>query len=229
MRARYPLAFLAAALGVFACFPHPAGDFEDFGDRVNALAPPVSDGGGNFEAAPPPTEAVTGEYYVACLSQLAYGQGSKVFSFFAETKFEPEPGGGGKLSLALHPLKLGADANPPKVLSKADIVGETKNVPATTPNVAADGRYTIELGTTTVPGEANPITQRNVIIESTKLTGFFGTSRFCAQLNGNVTQPIPLTLNPPENICQFSPMKEGDAIPVIPNGDENYKAGACPF
>jgi len=229
MRARYPLAFLGAALVVVACIPHPGADFEDFGDRANAFTPSTPDGGGSFEAAAPPTEAVSGVYYGACLSQLAFSQPSLVFNFYTETTFTPEPAGGGKLSLSLHALALAPGGKaPPANVSKAGTVGDKQDVPATVPNVAAgDGRYTIELGTTTVPAEANPITGRPVIIEAAKLTGFFGTERFCARLNGNVTQPIELPLTPERNICQFVPIKDGDPTPTFTV--EDFQPGSCPF
>ena len=230
MRARYPLAFVATALGVLACIPHPDGDFEDFSDRATAFSPATPEGGGGgFEAAAPPTQAVSGLYYGACLSQLAFGAPELVFNFYTETTFTPEPGGGGKLNLSLHALKLAPSGKaPPATVSSAGVVGEKKEVPAAGPNVAAaDGRYTIELGTTTVPGEANPITGRPVVIEAAKLTGFFGTERFCARLNGNVTQPIALPLEPEKNICQFVPIKDGDPTPTFTFDD--FQPGSCPF
>ena len=228
MRARYPLAVVAAGLGVVACFPNPGGDFEDFEVRANAFQPPAADGG-SFEAAAPPTEAVTGLYYGACLCQLAFYQPEHVFNFYTETTFTPEPGGGGKLSLSLQALKLAPDGqHPPANVSKEGLTGDKKDVPASTPNVAAaDGRYTIELGTTTVPGDANPLTGRPVVIEAAKLTGFFGKDRFCARLNGNVTQPIQLTLTPEQNICQFVPIKDGDPTPKFTV--EDFQPGSCPF
>jgi hypothetical protein len=228
MRARYPLVFLASTLGVLACIPHPDQDFEDYSKRANELAPAPTVDAAVFEAAAPPTEAISGVYYGACLSQLAYYQLVDVFSFYTDTKFVPEAAGGGKLSIVLQPLKLTPDQNPPTTASRAGIGGETKDVQASAPNVAAaDGRFTIELGTTTVPGEANPITGRNVVIDAAKLTGFFGKDRFCARLNGNVVQPIQLTLEPEKNICQFFPIKDGDPTPVLKI--EDFQPGSCPF
>ncbi len=229
MRARYPLAFVAAGVAVLACIPHPDGDFEDFGDRASAFTPTVPEGGGSFEASAPPTEAVTGLYYGACLSQLGFGQPKLVFNFYTETTFAPEPGGGGRLGLSLQALALKPGENaPPTNVSKAGVVGDKKDVPATAPNVAAaDGRYTVELGTTTVPGEANPITGRPVVIEAAKLEGLFGAERFCARLSGNVTQPIQLPLEPDRNICQFVPVKDGDPTPVFTA--EDFQPGSCPL
>lgn len=228
MRARTPLVCLAVGLGIVACLPKPDQDFEDFSKRANAL-PVVDAGGGSFEAAAPPTEAVTGLYYGACLCQLAFSQTNLVFNFLVNTSFVPDPAGGGKLSLKLQPLKLASDGkHPPDVVSSAGIVGDVKDFEATVDNVAAaDGRFTMELATTTVPGDANPITGRNVVIENSKLTGFFAKERFCARLNGDVVQPIQLTLDPPQNICEFFPIKEGDKTPVLTN--DQFQPGSCPF
>lgn len=228
MRARYPLLFVFATAGVLACIPHPDQDFEDYSKRVAEFAPTTAGDGGSFEAQAPPTESVKGTYYGACLSQLALSQLKKVFNFYTVTSFEPDPAGGGKLSLTFQALKLSASQGPPETVSSAGVTGEKKDVPANTPNVsAADGRFTIDLGTMTVPGDANPITGRDVIINSTLLTGFFGKDRFCARLNGDVVQPLQLTLDPERNICQFVPIKEGDPPPTFTLAD--FEPGACPF
>lgn len=219
---------VAAIAGTAACFPNPAKDFDEYAESADELAPPppVSEAGAGFDAGLPPTEAVEGTFYGACLSQLAYYQLKRVFNFYTETKFVPGEGGG-TLSMTLQPLKLSEAEGPPETVSKAGVVGEKKDIQPSAPNVAADGRYTIELGTTTVPGDANPITGRDVIIENAKLTGVFGQERFCARLNGNVTQPIQLTLDPPENICQFVPIKDGDPTPTFTLDD--FTPEACPF
>jgi hypothetical protein len=229
MRVRYPLAFAAATATILACIPHPHEDFEDFGKRAAAFAPSTDGGGGSFEASAPPTEAVRGTYYGACLSQLAFGQLNDVFNFWTETNFEPDPAGGGKLSIALQALKLSeTTGGPPETVSSAGFVGDKKEATASAPNVAAaDGRYSLELGTVNIPGAANPITGRDVVIEQVKLEGFFGKERFCARLNGNVTVPVPLTLEPEKNICQFVPVKDGDPTPTLTRDD--FLPGSCPF
>src|SRR4051794_33527778 len=66
MRLRTPLLFLGVTMSVVSCLPKPDQDFEDFGKRANALPATIGDGG-TFEAAAPPTEAVSGIYYGACL------------------------------------------------------------------------------------------------------------------------------------------------------------------
>lgn len=229
MRAHAPLVFVVATAGIFACIPHPDQDFEDYGERAARFAPATaSDAGGSFEAQAPPTETVKGAYYGACLSQLAFYQITKVFNFYAETTFEPDPAGGGRLSVTLQALKLSATQGPPENVSSVGATGEKKDVPATTVNVTAvEGRYAIELGRTTVPGDANPITGRDVVIDAAKLTGFFGKERFCGRLNGDVVQPIQLTLEPEKNICQFVPIKDGDKTPTFTRDD--FQPGSCPY
>jgi hypothetical protein len=220
MGARSVFVLAGTMAGTIACFPDPEGDFKAYEDRANAFATPSDAGGGTFEPSPPPTEPVEGVYYGACLSQLAFGQVKKVFSFYTEVKFAP-----GRLSLTLQALKLGPEQGPPPNVSKAGVSGEEKDAPAS--NVASDARFKIDLGTMTVPGDANPITGRDVVIESTALTGFFGQKTFCARLVGNVTQPIELALDPPRNICKFLPLKDGDATPAF--RPEDFEPGACPY
>lgn len=229
MRARLVLALVVAGFASgLACIPNPEGDFEDFQERARGFAPPPGGGGdAGFDGAPP-TQAVEGVYYGACLSQLAFGRLDRVFNFYTKTKFTPDPGGaGGTLTLSLQALTLGATGGPPETVSAAGLVGPEQASPQpASPNVTPEGRYTIDLGMVTVPGAANPITGRDVIIMNTKLVGRFAQDRFCARLNGNVTQPVQLQLEPPRNICQFVPVTEGQATPTFTPAD--FTPEACP-
>ncbi len=187
--------------------------------------------GGGFDGAPP-TEAQEGLYYGACLSQLAFGRLDRVFSFYSKSKFTPDPAGGGKLILTLQALALepggpGTDRRPTTVEQAKTIGGTMTSPDPATPNVQGSGKYSVELGTVTVPGEANPITGREVIIEQAKLNGLYASERFCAQLNGNVIQPVQLTLSPDQNICQFVKVEEGAARPELTAAD--FTASACPY
>lgn len=217
-----------AAIG--ACIPHPSGDFEDYGERTQGFNAPVdNDGGGGFDGAPP-TVATEGLYYGACLSQLAFGQPNLVFNFYTKTKFVPD-GAGGRLSLSIEALKLEPDATgkngPPAKVSAAGVVGGVmQSVESPTPNVEPDtGRYSVSLGNVLVPGTANPISGSDVQITDAKLNGRFAKERFCAQLNGQVVRPVQLTLEPPRNICQFVPVKDGDPRPPLTAPD----FASCPY
>lgn len=214
----------AACLGI-ACIPNPSGDFDKYDDRTQGMGPDEGDGGGGFDGAPP-TEATEGLYYGACLTQLAFGRTDRVFNFYVTTKFTPE-GAGGQLELTLQPLKLNPETNgPPATFSLAENgTGDKSSSPAGA--VAGDGKYTLDLGVVLVPGNANPITGRDVRIEGTTLVGRFAEERFCARLSGQVTQPTQIPLEAPRNICQFVAAKDGDPTPILTE-PADFAASACP-
>lgn len=212
---------------IFACV-NPSKDFDDYTGRASEFVPTSLGDGGNFQAAPPPTEAVEGTYYGACMSQLAFYQLSKVFNFFITTKYVPDPAGGATMTLTLQSLALAADTGgPPANVSKSGALGDVFTSASMPQNVSADGRYVVDLGHVAVPGDANPISRRDILIDATKFRGFFSANRFCGQLEGNVTQPIQLTLTPPQNICQFIAIKDGDPTPVLTRDD--FQTSACPL
>lgn len=212
-------------LGV-ACLPDPGGDFDDYQGRLGQYQGAAGDGGG-FDAAPPPTTEQTGLYYGACLSQLAFGRTDRVFNFLVDMAFTPQAPGG-SLVLKLTPLELakGADVPPPTV-SRAGTLGATYgNAPPGAP-VDAEGRYRIDLGSVTIPGDANPVSRREVLIDNAALVGRFAVEKFCARLNGDVKKPVTLTLDPSINVCLFTPIKDGDPTPLYTDSAD-FAAANCP-
>lgn len=231
MRARLFLAFLVCGSAVgLACLPDPGGDFEKYQEDVKPYAP--TNGGGNFDGSAA-TEAVEGTFYGACLSQLAQNNPDKVFNFLVDTKFTPNPGGGGgQLVLKLNILKTeqngGTDVvgrQPPATVSRANVTGTPLGNGMAVPT-NAEGKFSISFGTVNVPGDANPISQRPVIIENGAMSGRFLSGSFCTRLAGDVTQPLTVTLDPSLNICQFRPIKDGDPTPKFTK--EDFLAGTCP-
>ena len=80
-----------------------------------------------------------------------------------------------------------------------------------------------------VPGSANPISGSDVEILAANLDGLFAEARFCARLGGQVVKPAAVArqLDPPQNICQFVPIKDGDPMPAFTDAD--FVPGACPL
>lgn len=228
MRVRFVVACIGAVASLpFACIPHVESDYQDYLERTKAFE--TSSEAGAVDTGPPPTTAVEGLYYGACLPQLAFGDPKKVFNFYVKTKFTPDPAGGGRLVYSLSALKLSPAREPPANFSMSGIIGgEIVSATPPQPNVdAATSKYTVELGTVNVPGEANPLSGSAVNIEEAGLIGAFSTpGRFCALLKGRVTSPVTLTLDPSRNICHFLPAKEGDPIAVFPPTE--FQDGACP-
>jgi len=211
-----PLALLGlAALGPAACIPDPHGDFEEYNERTGEFR--TTGEAGAIDSAPP-TTAVQGLYYAVCLSQLAAGRPDRVLRFYTETTFTPDPAGGtGKIELKLTPLKLGPGNTAPPQVSKAWVIGNTYTV-AQTPT-DTNGVYAANLGTVTIPGEANPISGREIIVENAALPGRFAKEKFCSQLRGNVVQPTQIELSGEANTCVYLPVKEGDPPPAIARED----------
>lgn len=85
------------------------------------------------------------------------------------------------------------------------------------PGVAVDatGNFVTALGTLTIPGAANPITGRDVVIQTASLTGKLETTTFCARLAGDVVQPVSVTLDPAQSPCVFLRTADGDPVPTV--------------
>ena len=105
-------------------------------------------------------------------------------------------------------------------------VGPAIQAPVAT--VDANSKYRIDLGTVNVPGTANPISGSDVEILNAFLVGRFAEARFCARLGGHVEKPAAAVrdLDPPQNICQFFPIKDGDKTPALNAAD--FQPEACP-
>lgn len=252
MRARVFLALLVAspALGL-ACIPDPKGDFADYQAAVQPYKPEA--GGGSFDGSAA-TEAFAGKFYGACLSQLAQNNPDKVFNFIADVKFTPGAGGG-QLVFKLQPIKTdqtpGTDQGrvPPKTVSSANATGNLLGNDTLIPTDAR-GKFTAVFGEVNVPGDANPISQRPVVISNGGMVGLISQlaggaaddagaedggadggasgARFtiCTRLNGDVTTPLTLTLDPSLNVCQFRQINDGDPTPKFTKDD--FQPGTCP-
>lgn len=208
-----------------ACLPNPEKDFDDYGKRAEPFNQGPSDAGGGIDAKPP-EEAVEGLYYAACLTVLAYGNTDRVFNFYTNTKFVPAEGGGGTLSLTLKPLAVDpALLSPPPTVAEAGTVGDPyTSLPTDGPNVGSDGKFTLQFGSVAIPGSANPITGRDILIDNTVFTGRFSSDRSCAQLSGSVTKPTTITLEGNKNTCIMVPIKDGDPTPHF-TYDQDFAQG----
>jgi hypothetical protein len=134
--------------------------------------------------------------YVACLTETAGGDASKVLSFYATVHRTAED-----ISVSLQPLKTA-----PATVSSAGVVGTA--VQATSP--LQSGGFTLNLGTLTVPGSANPISGSDLVIEGATLTGTLS----CAHLGGSAGGDAS-ALYPAKNVCKFLLVKDGDPTPAV--------------
>ncbi len=173
------------------------------------------------------TGAATGVYYAACLTQLAAGRVDDVFHFYAESSFTAGTvAAPGKLSIAMTPLKLGASGGAPAAVSKSGTTGTAASFANT--SLASTGRFSGDLGSVVIPGNANPISGSEVVIELAVLDGKHAAppARFCSRLSGEVTKPVALTLVPANNTCIFIKVTDGAPPPALTSTDF---AGGCPL
>ncbi len=159
---------------------------------------------------------VDGVYFGACLTTLAAGRIDRVLRFYSEVKYTPDTGGNATVELKLTALKLGPNNTAPPTVSKSETVGNTYT---TTRSAAPRGIYQAPLGNVTVPGAANPISGRDILIEQAAAPGHFAVGKFCSQLSGHVTQPIDIELVGNTNACIYLPVNEGDPTPVLQASD----------
>jgi hypothetical protein len=189
---------------------------------VATTPPPPVDSGA-------PASGATGTYYGACLSELAFDQVKKVFSFYVVTTGAiADAAPGDTLALEATALKL-ESAGPPAEVSKAGEVGAATSAPAVAYTQPTE-QYALQLGTVTIPGAANPISGSDVVISNTGLLVDVraGQQRFCARMYGHVDAPAAAarTLDPAQNVCQFVPITDGAPTPTFSLGD--FAAAGCP-
>lgn len=220
MRLAIPCLFAASAFA--ACIPDPKGEYDDYVSRTKNFdggATPAPNLDASIDTKPPDT-ATESLYVGICVTALANKDPSQALRFYTESKFTPDPGGGGKLTLTLTPM-VGWDPTvppsgqftQPKTVSKS----ETRGSGVTLQDIqvaAGAGRFTANLGTVNLPPEANSLSGRPAIIDNTTLDGRFGDPEFCSTLGGQLKVPYEYTFNPADNTCLFVKVKEGDPLPT---------------
>jgi|GEM_PF-5047442 len=171
------------------------------------------DGGGGGGALP-----AQGVWTAACMTTLSGGRIDRLFRFYAETS-----SANGKLTMSLTPLRVGTGGTAPSPFSSGDKVGETVMVQSTP--LSAKGNFTAPLGEVFIPGEANPVTGGEVVIQNASLLGRATSTRFCARLSGQVSQPIAVELDPTKNTCVWKVAVEGQSPPSFTEAD--FAAGCA--
>jgi hypothetical protein len=206
-----------ALLVACGLLPDPKGDYDDFVGKTEGVR--IVKEAGAVDAKPP-TEPIKALYIGTCITVLSQQNPTKVLRFYTDASFVPdEATGGGKLSLNLQPLKGWADnkATPPASVSKSEFVG--KPIVITETVVGANGAFAAPMGVSVVEGDANAISGRPITLDPT-LTGAFGVGdKFCAGLEGNVTSPVTVSLDPSTNVCLFKKVSEGAPVPVYELAD----------
>jgi hypothetical protein len=193
------------ALALVACVD-PKSDYDNYLARTEAGSSPTGDGGPISEGASPDA-GFTQEYVMACTSQLANGSAARATYFMVTVAYTPgAPGEDGTLDFTDQALALGPpmpgypSGSPPTRVSPG--IGNVVTVNGSP--VTPDGHCDVVFGPTSVPGAANPITGTDIQFTDSTLHFQVGPgSQLCAELSGDVTEPLILPLDPTQNICVF--------------------------
>jgi hypothetical protein len=190
-----------------------SGDDGGTGEADSSTPPSTRiDAGGASDAGQAMNPPVTsGLYYLACLTSLANGDPQKVFNFRATLTATAT-----QLSVSATPLAIDVSGGPPQTVSTAGQVGSSATLMSA---FASQFAFTTGAKTMTIPAEANPISGDTIVIDGAVLKGKLTSGQFCATLEGDVSQPIALTLDAQSNTCLFVPITEGDATPTFSAGD----------
>jgi hypothetical protein len=180
----------------------PHADYDDF--KARPFAEPMHDAA----AAPdvPLTACQTllekdpsGEYFASCLPVVT----GTSFGLKIEQKVTNVDAGNPELQISFTPLKItGTNID--------DTVGNKTDLPPTP--IASDCTYDLQIGDLTIPEEATDL-GAEAKAENVSLRGLLETeSQACAELDGKVTAPIPLSLNDPGDFCLFQRVMPGATI-----------------
>ena len=194
------------ALAVAACVD-PQSDYANYLARTEAGASPTGEGGPISDGGASPEAGFTQEYVMACTSQIAQGSAAQATYFMVTVAYTPgAPGQDGTLDFTDQALALGPtmpgypNGSPPAGVSPG--IGNVVTVNGSP--VTPDGHCDVVFGPTTIPGAANPITGTDIQFTDSTLHFLVGPgSQLCAELSGDVTEPLVVTLDPTQNICVF--------------------------
>jgi hypothetical protein len=179
-------------------------DYDDF--KARPFAEPVRD-----SAAPdvPLTmcesilqKDVTGTFFASCLPVVT----GTPFGLAVHQTLKVSDAGMGELQISFQLLNImGTNID--------DTVSMITDLPATP--ISSDCTYDLQIGALTIPNAATTL-GGDATAEHVSLHGFLqNEDRACAELDGNVTTPIPLSLNDPGDYCVFRRVAPGSALPII--------------
>ena len=211
------LSFVCAAGCTKGSYVGDGGDVPDGGD-VTLLDSSWADAPPSTTDASVPAQTTEALYFGVCFSKLAAGRIDRVLRFYTKVKATPTT-----VTVELTALKLAEGGGPPATVSKSGTVGQTYTV--TNAPRAASGVYApASLGTITIPGAANPISGRDIVVEQAAVPGKLVAGKFCSQLSGQVVSPTAITLEGADNTCIYFPVQDGDPTPVLQTDLSDFPA-----
>ena len=199
---------VAASLALAACVD-PHGDYDDFVARP--VSEPMHDA-----AAPEVTLTAcetllqknpSGDYYVTCLPTII----PTPFGLALHQEITIGDGGQGQIKSSFQMLDIHGT-------NIKDLVGEpVDNLPSTSIN--ANCTYDLDIGNLTIPEKATTL-GGEAKAEHVKLHALLQTEDLaCAELDGQVVSPIPLSLDAPGDFCLFRRISGDGTLPKIPTSE----------
>lgn len=167
--------------------------------------------GSTTDATTSPEETL---YFGACVTALVQRDPAQALRFFTLVKRTPT-----SLEVDATPM-LGWNLNPPpgQATTPPQVLQSYKRGTAAKASsaVAADGSFSLALGTLNLVAEANSLSGREAKIEGLTLAGRVGNDgNFCARFSGQLTVPYEYTFKADENTCLFIRLPEGTATPPL--------------
>jgi hypothetical protein len=162
-----------------------------------------------------PVNAFSGQYVMACVSQVSDSDPKDATYFVVTATFKPAASGaGGTFDYTDQALMLGPGSPPAPPASISEGVGAIVTVNGSV--VTPDGRCDVVFGPTVVPGSADAVVPGQDIDFTTSTLHFIigPRSHLCAELSGTVVSPLDIdSLTPSLNICALSPTT-GPVVPL---------------
>jgi hypothetical protein len=204
-RALGAIALASSLLGFgFACVD-PKGDYDDYLERTNGIRgvqPETSVT--EFETGEVDIDAGKATYFWSCLPGLFSGAPETSILLYSEANVS-----GGKVDFTNFPLKDTAT----KFL-KSETVGASHGAMGVP--LSGTNTFSAVIGTATIPGNSQRITDNDLTLEGVVFEGrILTTDRWCAELNGKVTKPTPNELKDPGDFCVIVKLNEGDDLPTF--------------
>jgi hypothetical protein len=198
-------------LVVLVACVNPQSDYDSFLARAASEAVPAGDASSESaddsespEAGPGTLQGFTGQYVMACVSEVVDSDPKEATYFEVTATFHPAAsGGGGTFDFSDQALPLGPGSTPPTTIFGA--VGEIATVNGSV--VTPDGHCDVVFGPTVVPGAADAvIIGADIDFTDSTLHFIIGPgNHLCAELGGTITSPLDIpALTPSRNICAFT-------------------------
>ncbi len=205
-----------------AACANPKADYEDFVNRTNGVR--------GSDASVPDVQVdvsasdldISGTWLGACLPKDIGSDPAYALIFYVDIKFTAEASGG-KLDITFNPLK--DDSTKMDLAQTCSPPFSAKGV-----TVSAGGAFDAVVGAITIDGTCQRIgastLQLTDIVFKSRITS---KDRFCAEIDGKLTSPFTIDLNPPGDYCAFARVKVGDDLPtIIANPEAGTKAVGFP-